>query len=81
VYCQSIFFFFYLAQGKSINDIYKIMVKTLYAIRQMMFDLDLKVKIVKEKKQPVIPYKNRFFFLRIDVEIMNGLAQMIFLGG
>jgi hypothetical protein len=48
------------------------MVKTLDVIRQKVFDLDLKVKIVKEKKQPVFSHKKSFFLLRIDIEIMNG---------
>jgi hypothetical protein len=51
-------FLFYLAQGKTFNEIYKIMMKTLNAIKQMICDLDLKVEIVKEKKQPVFPQKN-----------------------
>jgi hypothetical protein len=33
------------------------MVKTLGSIRQKVFDLDLKVKIVKEKRQTVFPTK------------------------
>jgi hypothetical protein len=42
----------------------------------MVFDLDLKVKIVKEKKQPVFLQKKPvFFLLRIDLEIMNGLSR------
>ena len=38
------------------------MVKTLDAIRQKVFDLDLKVKIVKEKRLPVFPQKKPGFF-------------------
>jgi hypothetical protein len=42
----------------------------------MVFDLDLKVKIVKEKKQLVLSQKKPgFFLLRIDIEIMNGLSR------
>ena len=52
------------------------MVKTLDAIRQMVFDLDLKVKIVKEKKTTRFStQKTGFFLLRIDIEIMNGLPR------
>jgi hypothetical protein len=70
------FLFFYLVQGKSINEIYKIMVKTLDAIRQMVFDLEIKVKIVKEKKTTHFStQKTVFFLLRINVEIMNGLTS------
>jgi hypothetical protein len=53
--------FLYLAQGKSIDEISKIMVKTLDVIRQKVFDLNLKVKIVKEKKQSVFPHNQSFF--------------------
>jgi hypothetical protein len=49
-------------EGKSIEEISKIMVKTLDSIRQKVFDLDLKVKIVKEKRQPVFPQKKHGFF-------------------
>lgn len=49
-------------EGKSIAEISKIMVKTLDAIRQKVFDLDLKVKVVKEKKPPVFPQKKPCFF-------------------
>jgi hypothetical protein len=49
-------------EGKSIEEISKIMVKTLDSIRQKVFDLDLKVKIVKEKRQPVFPQKKQGFF-------------------
>jgi hypothetical protein len=57
------FFFFYLAQ-------------TFDVISQKVFDLDLKVKIVKEKKQPVFPQKKPgFFLLRIDIETINGLSR------
>ena len=38
------------------------MVKTLDFIGQKVFDWDLKVKIVKEKRQTVFPQKNFFFF-------------------
>jgi hypothetical protein len=55
-----VFFFFCLAQGKSINEIYKIMVKTLDVIRQKVFDLDLKVKIVKEKNSQF--FHTKIFF-------------------
>jgi hypothetical protein len=49
------------------------MVKTLYTIRQMVFDLDLKVKIVKEKKTTRFSTKNKYR--------NNGWAvHMIFLG-
>lgn len=49
-------------EGKNIEEISKIMVKTLDAIRQKVFDLDLKVKSVKEKRQPVFPQKKPGFF-------------------
>jgi hypothetical protein len=49
-------------EGKSIEEISKIMVKTLDSIRQKVFDLDLKVNIVKEKKQTVFPQKKQGFF-------------------
>jgi hypothetical protein len=52
------------------------MVKTLDAIRQMVFDLEIKVKIVKEKKTTHFStQKTVFFLLRINVEIMNGLTS------
>ena len=48
------------------------MIKTLDVIRQMVFDLDLKVKIVKEKIIASFFTQKIFFLLRIDIEIMNG---------
>ena len=49
--------------------------KTLEVIRQMVFDLDLKGKIVVEKKASFSTEKTHFFLLRIEIEIMNGLSR------
>jgi hypothetical protein len=56
------------------------MVKTLYTIRQMVFDLDLKVKIEKEKKQSVFPYKKPFFSYKNKYRNNGWAVHMIFLG-
>jgi hypothetical protein len=54
-------------QGKSIGEISKIMVKTLDIIRHKVFGLDLKVKIVKEKRQTVFPQKIHVFsFVHVE---------------
>jgi hypothetical protein len=48
-------------EGKGIEAISRIMVKMQDAIRQKVFDLGLKVKVAKEKKQGEIK-KTCFFF-------------------
>jgi hypothetical protein len=57
------------------------MVKTLDVIRQKMLDLDLKVKIVKEKKQPVFSHQKSFFSSKNRYRNNELVDQMIFLGG
>ena len=73
------FIFFFLAQEKSINAIYKIIVKTLEVIRQMVFDLDLKGKIVVEKKASFSTEKTHFFSSKNRYRNNDWVVQMIFL--
>ena len=49
-----------VGEGKGIDEISRVMVKTLDAIRQKVFDLDLKV--LKEKNRWFPPEKSLFFF-------------------
>jgi hypothetical protein len=67
--------FFYLIQEKNINEIYEIIVKTL----DVVFDLGLKVKIVKEKTASFSTEKTRFFSSKNGCRNNEWAVQMIFL--
>ena len=55
-------YFDLVEKGKSIEENSKIMVKMFDSIGLKVFDLDLKVKIVKEKRQIVFPQKKHGLF-------------------